>query len=49
MNRIKYLWIAAIAAGSIILYSCGGGFGTDSGNSREIGIEVFGPDTIKRR
>jgi len=43
-NRIKYLWIAAAAL--IILYGCGGGFGVDDKEARELGPAIFGPDSL---
>jgi len=48
MNRIKQLWIAAAAAAIIILYGCGGGFGTDSSEASELGPAIFGTDTTRR-
>jgi len=48
-NRLKFLRIAAAAAAVIILYSCGGGFGTDSWEAQELENAVFGPDSLRRR
>ena len=47
MKNAKYLRLAAYAAAIFLLYSCSGGFGTDSENVRELGPAIFGPDSTR--
>ncbi|MCL2182517.1 MAG: hypothetical protein FWB85_03490 [Chitinispirillia bacterium] len=45
-------WLAAAAAAltvliCVLLPACGGGFGADSGDTKELEPGIFGPDTSR--
>ncbi|MDR0305910.1 MAG: hypothetical protein LBI42_03625 [Chitinispirillales bacterium] len=48
VSLIKKLGAAACAAAVLLLNSCGGGFGTDSENAKELKPSIFGPDSTRR-
>ncbi|MDR3013376.1 MAG: hypothetical protein LBU70_09265 [Chitinispirillales bacterium] len=47
-HTLLRLMIATVAVISVLFLSCGGGFGTDCDNAKDLGSGFFGPDSLRR-